>query len=250
MPTSTSTFSTTECTFVSDWYGGTAYIKLGSADCSAPPTPPLKLVIYSDPKCTYGDFTMSQQHGVPWANEYPVAPYECNQEFWMWRDDQPWNSTKVVVSASGIVDIYIYGAYDKTCSGPVYATFRNLAYKPGNTRTSGPCTPATTGESLFAQSYAGQTEGWVRILQQPASPNAIKNIKCAAPAVATGGPTGAGAGAADTTTGPTVAGIVVGVFALGGIGAALYFNHVRAAAQSASAAVGKLTKNPVGASPV
>jgi len=44
-----------------------------------------------------------------------------------------------------------------------------------------------------------------------------------------------------------VAGVVVGVFALGGIGAALYFFHARAAA---NAGVGKLVKNPVGASPV
>jgi hypothetical protein len=246
-PTSTWTFSTTECTTVSNFFGIETYIKLGSADCSAPPAPPLELVIYSDPKCTYGDVSLIGHPGVAWATEFPLGgPFACNQGAWMWRDDQPWNSTRLTMSASGSVDIYIYGASDTTCSGPVYATFRDLTYSPGNTRTSGSCTPATTGASLFAQSYIGQTEGWVRLIRAAASPNTNKNIKCSATAPAPG-TTVSSSSSADTTTGPTVAGVVVGVFALGGIGAALYFFHARAAA---NAGVGKLVKNPVGASPV
>jgi hypothetical protein len=88
--------------------------------------------------------------------------------------------------------------------------------------------------------------GWVRIAEQPAFTN-LPKLKCAAQVPAPAGGTVASSGSADTTTGPTVAGVVVGVFVLGAIGAALYYNVFSATAGSAGGP-GKLVKNPVGSS--
>ena len=243
VPTSTTTLSTTECTLVNNWFGYPAWIKLASADTSAPATPPLELIIYADAACTYGDYPAGGPPtgvSVPWTGINPPTP-ACNQGYWPVRDGQPWNTTKISMSAPGVYDIFIYGASDTTCTGPVYSSFRGLTYTAGNTRTSGTCTPATTGAGHFAQSHVGQTSGWVRLGQSPAFAFAVKT-KCTAVAPATGTTaTASSAGSADTTTGPTVAGVVVGVFVLGGIGAAAYFHFARA---SANAAGKTIIRNP------
>ena len=239
-PVDTITFSTTECTLWDSWG---AWVKLTSADTSAPATPPLELLMYADAACMYGDWPAGgPQAGihVPWTNINPMTP-ACNQGYWPVRDGQPWNTTKISMSAPGVYDIFIYGASDTTCTGPVYSSFRGLTYTAGNTRTSGTCTPATTGAGHFAQSHVGQTSGWVRLGQSPAFAFAVKT-KCTAVAPATGTTaTASSAGSADTTTGPTVAGVVVGVFVLGGIGAAAYFHYARA---GASAAAKTIIHNP------
>ena len=220
-PNFAATLSTTECTHVANW-GADMYIKLGRADCSAPATPALEIIQFSDASCTYGDWPTSFQPvmTVPWTAINPVSPSSCSQGYWSNGVSAPWNNTKIVVHPSGAVDIFNYASDDATCTGPVYSSFVGLSYAAGNSHTSGTCTPATTGAALFAHAPVGQAFGWVRIAQSPAFTHGATNYKCAAAAPATGAaPTAA---AVDTTTGPAVAGAVVGVVALGAAAAAVY----------------------------
>ena len=176
-PTSVTTLTTMTCTTVNN-FGSTMYIKLASADCSAPATPPLMLGVYSDDKCAYGDFPVggpAASISVPWTLERPIWPANCWPGYWPSNGLASRNSTSIALAADGSATIRIFGAGDATCSGPVYSSFVGVAAQAGDTQEAGKCTAATTGAANFAQTARGRSSGWVRLFRAPPAPFAAPN---------------------------------------------------------------------------
>ena len=221
-PEATSVLLTTQCAPFTNGQ----YVTLGSADCSVPSLPPLIIVAFTDAHCTYGSGYPaggpSASEAAPWAMAVPASPAACLPGYWPNGVGAPANSTRITVSAAGAVSIFIYGASDQSCTGPVFSSFAGLTFAQGNSLSAGTCTAATTGS--FAQSRAGQMLGWARIAAAPSFSHGPSNARCAAAA-----PSGSGGGkassgsATDSTTGPTAAGVTVAVLLVGAIGAAWYF---------------------------
>jgi hypothetical protein len=174
---------------------------------------------------------------VPWSATMPASPSACNPGMWCNGVGADCNSTKVSVSASGAVSVYVYGTADAVCKGPVYTSFVGLTYSPGNTLTAGTCTAATT--SSFARPpQTGQQLAWVRIVAASAFTHG-QDPYCPQAAAATGaGSAGASSGSTTgTPVGSIVAAVVVPVIAIGAAVAAAWHYRVFMFAPSAKDAV-------------
>ena len=175
---------------------------------------------------------------TPWASAMPASPAACIPGWWCNGVGADCNSTKVTVSASGAVSAYIYGAADAVCKGPVYTSFVDIKYTPGNTLTAGTCTAATT--SSFARPpQTGQQLAWVRIAAAGAFTHGLKDAHCPAAAAAAGGGS-AGTSPGSTTgtpVGSIVAAVVVPVIVIGAAVAAAWHFRVFTFAPSAKEVV-------------
>ena len=125
------------------------FAKLTSADCSALAAPPLMLAAFSDYGCAYGDYPAGgPQPGItaPWVSETPVWPTACSPAYWPSPDARTWFPASVSVNANdGSVSVFIFGASDATCSGPVLMSFEGVTAASADTQASGRCVQPTKG---------------------------------------------------------------------------------------------------------